>query len=77
MDHQGKDSSCATSGCPVTAFFNRVNAFFTRFIPFLRKRAEKDAAQSLMNKMNDAASPSCGGGCAEHHHPTEREVERH
>jgi hypothetical protein len=54
-----------------------VNAFFTRFIPFLRKRAEKDAAQSLMNKMNDAASPSCGGGCAEHHHPTEREVERH
>ncbi len=54
---EGKNSSCATSGCPITGACMKVAAFFRKHIPFLRKREEKASAQALMEKMNAVASP--------------------
>jgi hypothetical protein len=56
MSVEDKDNrmSCAEGGCPITAGIKAIFNFFARRIPVFRKRAEKTAVNTLMDKMKDA-----------------------
>ena len=46
VDDNGKGSTCAAGGCPITALIKAVVRFAVRHIPILRKRAEKAALKA-------------------------------